>query len=186
MDRSLHLLYSRVKRHLQAREPAPSSAHSLSQTDVGTTRIKMATLIMVSHCFLKFFEKKKKKKNVGLRSILWGHWYPLYQISDDSAHGFHCFKYSKPVIYGHCFRRPPALYGHSWSLYFCDSLDLMFVWLSFATSPAFYGYLLLKKLKALQNRFYCTTCNEHLFSLNTFFKHLIWRNFNYFSVKSQF
>ena len=30
--------------------------------------------------FLKVF--------VGPRSILWGHWYPLFRTSDDSAHGF--------------------------------------------------------------------------------------------------
>ena len=32
--------------------------------------------------------KKKKKVFVGPRSILWGHWCPLFQTSDDSAHEF--------------------------------------------------------------------------------------------------
>ena len=62
----------------------------------------------------------------------------------------------KPVIYGNCFGRPPALYGHFMkSNLLCNSLDLitMFILPSFVRPPALYGRFSLKILLAVQSWF---------------------------------
>ena len=58
------------------------------------------------------------------------------------------FDTAKPVIYG--------LESHFMDNFLCIYLDLMLISPSFVRPPAFYGDLLLKKLVALQNMFYCT------------------------------
>ena len=55
-----------------------------------------------------------KKVSVGPRSILWGHWYPLFPLSDDSAHGFQSqgdFFVTYPLLLLACNDPQSSIYG---------------------------------------------------------------------------